>query len=62
MKIVIRLVGGLFVLTGLVWILQGASILPGSPMTGQPVWLFAGVIGLVAGVGLIAWAGRPLGG
>lgn len=62
MKIVLRLVGGLFVLTGLVWILQGAGVLPGSPMTGQLVWLFAGIIGLAAGVGLIAWGGRDASG
>jgi len=34
-------------LVGLVWALQGAGFLPGSFMSGDPLWLVAG-LGLVA--------------
>ncbi|MEO8632576.1 MAG: hypothetical protein ABI466_04400 [Chloroflexota bacterium] len=34
----------LFELTGWVWILQGIGILPGSVMTGQPIWAVIGAI------------------
>ncbi len=34
----------LFELTGWVWILQGIGVLPGSFMTGQPVWAVIGAI------------------
>jgi hypothetical protein len=34
-------------LVGLVWALQGAGILPGSFMSGDPVWLVIG-LGLMA--------------
>jgi hypothetical protein len=40
-------------LVGIVWALQGFGVLPGSFMTGDPVWLVAG-LGLIAGAGLYA--------
>lgn len=61
MKLVIRLLGVLFIITGLVWILQGANILPGSFMTGQLIWLIAGVISVIIGAGLIIWTARGTG-
>lgn len=45
-------VGVLLVLTGIVWTLQGVSILPGSYMTGQTFWAIAGVVALIAGAAL----------
>ncbi len=36
--------GGVCLLVGLVWTLQGAGILPGSFMTGSRVWLAIGII------------------
>lgn len=38
------------ILVGVIWILQGANILPGSFMTGQPEWFVAGVVTLIVGV------------
>lgn len=35
MKIVLNIVGGLLVIMGTIWFLQGINILPGSFMTGQ---------------------------
>ena len=42
-------VGTLLVLAGIVWILQGTNILPGSFMTGDPFWAMMGL--LSAGLG-----------
>lgn len=46
-------------LTGIVWILQGIGVLPGSFMTGQIVWAAIGTVLLFAS-GLLLWAAyRP---
>ncbi len=51
MKIFLRVLGGLFILVGIVWILQGVNILPGSFMTGHIEWAVAGVAAVVLGAG-----------
>ena len=46
-------------LTGIVWILQGIGLLPGSFMTGEIVWAAIGAVLLFAS-GLLLWAAyRP---
>jgi hypothetical protein len=50
------IVGGLMVLVGGVWLLQGVGILPGSFMTGQLFWAIVGAISLAVG-GLLVLAG-----
>ena len=45
----VDLVGNLVALLGVVWILQGINVLPGSFMTGQIKWAYYGAIALVAG-------------
>jgi hypothetical protein len=45
--------GGLCLLVGLVWTLQGAGVLPGSFMTGSRLWLTIGIILDVAGIYLL---------
>jgi len=42
-------------LVGLVWALQGAGVLPGSFMTGDPLWLWLGVALLLVAVAYAAW-------
>ena len=37
------LAGVLLDLTGVVWILQGFNVLPGSFMTGQMIWSYIGI-------------------
>lgn len=37
---------------GVVWIGQGAGSIHGSPMTGHIQWTYAGVVLLIAGLGL----------
>ena len=44
------------ILVGVIWILQGANILPGSFMTGQPEWFVAGVMTFVVGSGIGRYA------
>lgn len=44
-------------LTGLVWIGQGVGLLPGSFMTGEPIWAVVGAV-LVVASGVLLWSGR----
>jgi hypothetical protein len=60
LRYVLLIVGGLMALVGVVWLLQGVGILPGSFMTGQPFWAVMGTIFLVVG-GLLVFAGLRLG-
>lgn len=54
MKSIIRFLAVLFMLTGLVWILQGINILPGSYMTGDPQWAINGAI-TIAIAAIVFW-------
>jgi hypothetical protein len=58
MRWVLVIVGGLMVLMGGVWTLQGIGLLPGSFMTGQTFWAVAGLLTLVAGAALCYAATR----
>ena len=49
MKKVLYILGNLIILSGIVWVLQGTNILPGSYMTGNPQWTINGVIAIVIG-------------
>jgi hypothetical protein len=55
MTFVLNLVGGLLAAIGIVWILQGFNILPGSFMTGDLFWAGMGAIALVAGLGILGF-------
>ena len=48
MRLVLNGVGAVVALLGVVWILQGINVLPGSFMTGQIKWAYYGAIALVA--------------
>jgi len=50
--------GSVLVLGGLVWILQGVNVLPGSFMTGDPRWAWRGAGMLVVGIALIVVSRR----
>lgn len=50
MRTLSLVLGIIALITGGVWILQGAGILPGSFMSGQGMWLLIGLV--VAAVGL----------
>lgn len=51
MRIALRIIGILLLGMGIIWILQGVNILPGSFMTGQIQWAYRG--GATAFVGLL---------
>ena len=48
----------LLIAAGIIWILQGVNILPGSFMTGDPQWAVNGVITAAIGAGLFWFASR----
>jgi hypothetical protein len=50
MKKLLNILGYVFALVGIIWILQGVNILPGSFMTGQIKWAWYGGITLVIGI------------
>ncbi|HEV3221114.1 MAG TPA: hypothetical protein VGZ48_15215 [Candidatus Acidoferrales bacterium] len=58
MRITLRIAGVLLVLAGIIWILQGTNILPGSFMTGQTRWAIYGGITVVVGIALLVLATR----
>jgi len=51
-------VGLLLDLIGVVWLLQGINVLPGSFMTGQPFWAGAGIVAMIVGMALVVFAMR----
>ena len=53
MKIASTVFGVLLVLIGVIWILQGLNVLPGSFMTGQIQWAAYGAIALAIGCVLL---------
>jgi hypothetical protein len=57
MKSILRyawlVIGILLVFTGIIWILQGINILPGSFMMGQIEWAYYGALAVVFGALLI---------
>ena len=61
MKITLRVIGALLILTGGVWFLQGINILPGSFMTGQIQWAIYGGLAVLLGISAIGWSGRGKG-
>ena len=58
MRTTINIIGGIFIFFGIVWILQGINILPGSFMTGQMQWAVYGAMAVVVGVLLLVVARR----
>ena len=57
MKTVLKTIGALVFLSGVVWFLQGLNLLPGSFMTGDPQWTINGAIAMLVGGGLF-WFGN----
>jgi hypothetical protein len=58
MRTLLRIIGVLIALAGIVWFLQGINLLPGSFMTGQTRWAVYGVVAIAVGVGLFILGGR----
>ncbi len=58
MKIVLDVVGGLLILVGIGWFLQGINVLGGSMMSGQTQWAIIGGLAAILGIGLIVYVNR----
>ncbi len=58
MKILISIVGVLLIIMGIVWILQGINILPGSFMTGQLRWAVFGSLAVIVGILVVVFANK----
>ena len=57
-KIILQIFAILLIAGGIVWILQGVNILPGSFMTGDPQWAINGAITVVIGAVLFWFVSR----
>lgn len=57
-KTVLNILGGLLVLSGCVWMGQGAGFLPGKLMRGDPQWILWGALLALAGGSLLYLANR----
>ena len=55
MKPGLNILGGFLFVIGIVWALQGMNILLGSFMSGQPKWLYIGIVAAIAGLALLVW-------
>jgi hypothetical protein len=58
MRIALKIVGILMLISGFIWFLQGLNVLPGSFMTGQRQWAAYGAILAVAGIGVLVFVRR----
>ena len=58
MTIAARVLGVLLMIIGVVWILQGINILPGSFMTGQTKWAVYGALAVILGAVLLVVSRR----
>ena len=58
MRIVIRIIAVMLVTLGVIWMLQGVGVLPGSFMTGQLKWAAYGALSIAVGVALLVWNRR----
>jgi hypothetical protein len=58
MTIVVNVILVVVAAIGVVWALQGANIMGGSVMSGQPQWLYVGVALAIVGVAGLIWFNR----
>jgi hypothetical protein len=58
MRIGLTIAGSLLTMIGVIWMLQGVNVLPGSFMSGQMKWAVNGGIAAMVGVGLLVFANR----
>jgi hypothetical protein len=52
-KLALNTLGAFLLLVGLIWMLQGTNILPGSFMTGEPVWAIAGALVALGAISML---------
>ncbi len=57
-RTILKIVSLLVIIPGIIFILQGVNILPGSYMTGDPQWAINGTIMVLIGAALFWFANR----
>ena len=60
-RVALLIVGLILVIVGAVFTGQGANLIPGSPMTGERMWLYIGLVVLIVGIVVIAFGVRRRG-
>jgi len=55
MVTILRILGGILVLGGGIFFLQGLDVIKGSVMTGDPFWAWVGLVMLIAGAALVGY-------
>ncbi len=58
MKWLLNILGVLLGVFGIIWILQGTYVLKGGMMAGHIQYAFLGLVALIVGVALLAFANR----
>jgi hypothetical protein len=58
LRILATILAGPMLLIGIIWILQGVNILPGSFMTGHIIWAIYGAPLALLGAVLVWWVNR----
>ena len=58
LRVIATILSGPMLLIGVIWVLQGLNILPGSFMTGQIIWAIYGAPLAIVGAGLVWWVNR----
>jgi uncharacterized membrane protein SirB2 len=58
MRWTLVVVGGLLILVGGVWMLQGAGAISGSFMSGSSLWFVIGLVCVLAGIAIVVQAVR----
>jgi hypothetical protein len=56
-RLSLGVIGVIAIAIGVVWTLQGTSILGGSGMSGHHIWAVIGLVLIVVGLGFVAVAG-----
>lgn len=57
-KILLKIIAILLILTGGIFLLQGINLLPGTFMRGNPQWVFNGAVTMLVGAGLFWFVNR----
>jgi hypothetical protein len=50
-----NVVGIVLLIVGAIWTLQGANVIGGSFMSGQPQWLYIGTALVLVALGILLW-------
>jgi len=58
MRVTLNILSACLIGMGIIWILQGVNILPGSFMTGQIVWAWRGAASAAVGLLLLIFVNR----